>query len=1034
MEQPDATVDVMALFNPGDLVVLRGSDVEGVVRSRPQPLGSTVYYQVRFNDREEWCREGDLSRLAGDIENPVSWMTDAPLGDPDAIARRLTFLKLTCNFSDVIYSFGSTRTLFRVHQFKPVLKVIEQEEGRLLLADEVGLGKTIEAGLVWSELDARIGLSRVLVVCPSGLVDKWKTEMSRRFDRDLRVIGRREFLDFADLYHERGDASAITAVSTFGQLRHDDVLEALSERPPSFDLVIVDEAHAMRNPSTKTHHLGELLAANSFGLLLLTATPVNLGSNDLWNLLRLLRPDEFDDRELFGLQLQPNVHINRAVQVLRGTKPPDVARALDELRKVESGRLGTGFLENPVYRRIVGKLEEATSLSAREVVALSSDLQGLNTLNSVYVRTRRRELKDETTVRRAKRLDVHLTHLESEIYASTVELVAKLQQRRSGSPPGLAVVMPARQASSCLPVMRDYIKDLAIKSEVETGAREGLEEDPGRFGDTTYGAVEFESSLLDETDQIEALCAQLGDVDSKYDAFRTALESFFTEGNSKILAFSFFRRTLRYLAGRLTEDGIRCKVMDGSVKPADRSVIIDNFRNDDVQVLLCSQIGSEGLDFEFCSVVINYDLPWNPMQVEQRIGRIDRFGQKSAVVHVVNFNLPGTIDTDVFLRLYDRIRVFEESIGELEPIIGPTFHELNRELAKSTLTKDEQMALVDRLALAIEAERQSLEEFEEDRRRLVGVDDFIEGQIEDARNSNRYLTPVELRRYLEGFFKSECPGTTIMGSPGHEAIVGSPALGAILRRHMDRPPDPAVLSLIGHCEVGNSILASFNQSESLLHDREFIHNRHPLVRGVTAGYQDANRALPRAGLVELDARVLNKREWIFYIFRFETTGFGASRILFPVAVDRSDPSVVDRTVGEAVLAELATDSPRTIPEVDLPALYEAEVVAAFRATMTVVEEEIERLATDLKERADAYVSARVASLEVSRDAKEAQLWALVEAPNVDERIARMRRAQINNLRASVDARIAEFEARREVAVSFVPLMGGLVVSPVGRKR
>ena len=474
--------------------------------------------------------------------------------------------------------------------------------------------------------------------------------------------------------------------------------------------------------------------------------------------------------------------------------------------------------------------------------------------------------------------------------------------------------------------------------------------------------------------------------------------------------------------------------MDGSVKPADRSVIIDNFRNDDVQVLLCSQIGSEGLDFEFCSVVINYDLPWNPMQVEQRIGRIDRFGQKSPVVHVVNFNLPGTIDTDVFLRLYDRIRVFEESIGELEPIIGPTFHELNRELAKSTLTKDEQMALVDRLALAIEAERQTLEEFEEDRRSLVGVDDFIEGQIEDARNSNRYLTPVELRRYLEGFFKSECPGTTIMGSPGHEAIVGSPALAAILRRHMDHPPDPAVLSLIGDCEVGNSVLASFNQSESLLHDREFIHNRHPLVRGVTAGYPNASRALPRAGLVELDARVLNKREWIFYVFRFETTGFGASRILFPVAVDRSDPSVVDRTVGEAVLAELATDSPRTIPEVDLPVLYETEVVAAFHATMTVVEEEIERLATDLKERADAYVSARVASLEVSRDAKEAQLWALVEAPNVDERIARMRRAQINNLRASVDARIAEFEARREVAVSFVPLMGGLVVSPVGRKR
>src|SRR5690606_6445863 len=138
-------------------------------------------------------------------------------------------------------------------------------------------------------------------------------------------------------------------------------------------------------------------------------------------------------------------------------------------------------------------------------------------------------------------------------------------------------------------------------------------------------------------------------------------------GLRQVMVFSFFRRTLRYLYSRLTEEsGYRVRIMDGSVKMEDRARLMEQFREGQFDILLLSEVGSEGLDFEFCGALFNYDLPWNPMRVEQRIGRLDRIGQRHERIYIFNFHVPGTIETDIFQRLYDRIRVFEESIGELE--------------------------------------------------------------------------------------------------------------------------------------------------------------------------------------------------------------------------------------------------------------------------------------------------------------------------------------------------------------------------------
>ena len=360
--------DMPQSFERGDRVLDPADRSKtAIIVDGPQTINGNRWWEVHSSNGEEMLyREDQLAKSAVDRSSPVSWLTDRPLGDPHRFARFLTHLRLSSGLTDVFYSFSSTRTLFRPHQFKPVLKALESSVPRLLLADEVGLGKTIEAGLVWAELDARQPTRRVLIVTPTSLRNKWQVEMYRRFDRELMQIDRRGFLQFVDQYYERGDSSRLLAISSFGQLRNDDVLEALSNRPPTFDLVIIDEAHAMRNANTRTHQLGELLAQNSAAMLLLSATPVNLGSNDLFNLLRLLRPDEFTAPELFEVLLEPNEHVNRAARILRHEFPPNTSEVAKELRRVETTRMARRYTSDALYKDVIERLRNVDTLAHEE--------------------------------------------------------------------------------------------------------------------------------------------------------------------------------------------------------------------------------------------------------------------------------------------------------------------------------------------------------------------------------------------------------------------------------------------------------------------------------------------------------------------------------------------------------------------------------------------------------------------------------------------------------------------------------------------
>lgn len=971
--------------------------------------------------------ESELRRKEVDRTNPAAWLVERPLSEPSAFARSVTHFKLTSSLTDLIYSFSAARTLFRPHQFKPVLKVVESPVHRLLLADEVGLGKTIEAGLIWTELDARSPLRRVLMVTPPGLVEKWQLEMRRRFDREVRALSAQDLLDFIDLYAERGDSSRLTAVIGYPQLRNARVVDALTNRPATFDLAIFDEAHVLRNANTKTHQAAKLVAQNTESVIFLSATPVNLGSDDLFNLLHLLRPDEFNRKEGFAAQLAPNANVNRALRLLTASFPPNVEAVADALKGVEQTSHAAAYRGNPLYSSVLNRLQG--ELGHGDVVELQGDLARLNSLAHVYTRTRKRDLRDQTAVRRPHRIRVELTPIESELHDATLALVSELRRRATGAAPGLAAVMPARQAASCLPAMRTYVDELARKNALVLDRHEG-EEDDEADDVVDGGQLEIDDSLSGLLEWIRLLRTRLGDTDTKFDALITALAEFDAQTGARrqVLLFSFFRLTLAHLDEKLSSLGYRCAQMHGGTPMKVRSELLAKFRAGEIDILLCSEVGSEGLDFEFCDVLVNYDLPWNPMKLEQRIGRLDRFGQKNPVIHVLNFEIESTVDTEIFLRLYDRIGIFESSIGELEPIMGATVRELTRSLLSLELTTAEQRALADRLALAVMAEKRNVEEFDRNQESLVGADSYVDRALDDIRDQHRYLTPPELARYVGGFLRDAAHPARLVATdqdPSIFALHGSPLLADRLRRHGAGMLTPDFGELITTLETGGPVMVTFDSERAYGSTSVFLAHTHPLVRSITRYYSEPENALSPGGYISLPAPSDRVRgRWVFYVFMLAASGMLPQRSLMAVAV-HADSKQVDVDVGAQVLSYLSGPDVSQMRQDEVPMVDRDVVVSCYERVLADVAARREEMRDRLVERNEALVASRTASLQRELEVRRASLHEMASRPGLDERIRRMRTSQIRNLEMTIHAKISELEEQRSVSVRFQVVLGGV---------
>ena len=530
-----------------------------------------------------------------------------------------------------------------------------------------------------------------------------------------------------------GDNEKLKAVVSLQALRAGWVLNRLEELQVNFDLVVIDESHHMKNPETNSSLLGDILSDHADALVMMSATPLHLGREDLFNQLRILAPNDFPDFAFFRDLVEPNQHINAALRTLQ--RPQEAAHFL---RLIEDTTQRQRFLDNPNYGECLSALESSDNLTTVEAVRIQRQLTELNTLSYIFTRTRRRDVSTDVHFpqRQAVVLDVDFTKEERELYDAVTDwVISRYQHSTIGL--SFAKIMPQRQVSSCIPAMKGYLDHL-----LRTGKIQAPREDDGDHIDESAdgGDDSLDRSELVAVKQLLAAAERVGGRDMKFEKFIGALRDTLAQNpNAKVVVFSFFKRTLEYLQRQLFRAGISNALIHGTVPVRDRQRRVRKFWDDpSLTVLLSSEVGGEGLDLQIGNVLFNYDLPWNPMKIEQRIGRLDRYGQKNDKILIYNFSMKGTIDDIILDRLYGRINLFERYIGDLEAILGNRINELVREMFDPLLTDAEREARADKAGENLLREQQELERFEQDSERFLGQDEFFTREISRIRDTRRF--------------------------------------------------------------------------------------------------------------------------------------------------------------------------------------------------------------------------------------------------------------------------------------------------------
>lgn len=973
-------------FVAESLVLLNNSHEEGLVRRLHFDFGAWQY-SVRVGNRTLQLTERDLSAPTL-VDDPYEWIRDIP-ADARRLTATLTRAKLSQRLNDTLYSFRATRTLFRAYQFKPVMRLLEAERPRLLIADEVGLGKTIEAGLVWTELDARQQAHRVLVVCPSALVQKWQYEMEDRFGYELVNADNIVLSDFLDRLEDDRLPNRLRMVCSLERLRVWSGLERAAELSPRFDLVIVDEAHALRNRGTRSFELAQHLSLWADAMVFLSATPLNLGNDDLYNLLEVLAPGEFSNRDDLEERLQPNRVLNQISSSLLDPSIP-ASRRLAMLDELNGMSFGPAVMNRPEFREVRETISR-DRLTPSEVASTKRLIASMHALSTVITRTRKVEVMEDRVIRSPELINVEWTDDEHALYEA-IEGWQRSRARQLQLPAGFALQMPLRLASSCLPAARDRVLTLATSEQMTRASDEGL------WDENEYDDLDdFEDlDLFDgspTTAVIEA-ARRLESADTKFDQFLSHLLPIVAQGK-RVLVFTFSRPVVAYLQRRLT-DHVRVEVLHGGVQKDLRGPLLRRFRNHDFDVLVASRVASEGLDFEFCSAVVNYDLPWNPMEVEQRIGRIDRFGQTEQKVFVFNFHTPGTIETDIVFRVLDRIGVFNDSIGELDPILRPLLPGLKSTMFDFNLTEAERNRRLAEIEAAIENGKHDLDQMESASGYLASADSAeIAGLERGLEASGRYIGTNELVMLLEDWV-SLVPGASVRrGSDGHTVEVkGTAELERYLGEVKGKGERSAaeIDGLMRKLRDEQPILLCLDQEIARVRGLDLLSSTHPLVRAALRVRPDTEARYGAAAITVSVESGAPAGRYLLLTAVSDWKGLRPSTELWTsaVAIDDGDDRYSDQ-VASGFLAAVAAGTVEQQPMSDTGDVEHALLLADRTLTRRRDSEEQRR-----REDNEATVELRRTSLVQSHERKVRQVESAIATlqSSGNERMVPLQRSQI----------------------------------------
>ena len=586
-------------FAPGDPV--RSGKGRKATITGEEPGGRGLRrYVLRYEDgTEDELPESEVQAPPPETDL-VSTLREGRVADARAFLLRRQALTLDEERrNDALGALLASRVMVKPHQVGVVQRVLSARRPRFVLADEVGLGKTIEAGMIFSALRLSGLAARVLVITPSHLTVQWLAELFHKFQQLFTLVdGER----LARSRQEEPDTSPwerFPRVVTSLELLARSPEEVREAAAAGWDLVIVDEAHHLRGE--KAFAAIEALAARTWGLLLLTATPMQLDPDEYRALLTLLDPVTAPDAKAFGARIERQETLSRTVRALLEGDDAEATTAIAALR--------VRFPDD----RELGTLADREQLLAHLAETYS--------LSEALIRNRRARVGGFS----ARRLHRHVVEPpEAELLARDAVLGAV----RSGSIRGAALAGLLRRLDS--------------SQAAFTQAASGLLPSP------------------------PVLPAR----DAKYQALRALLDDIWEdEPEAKVLLFTEALATLESLRGLLSADGIEALGYHGDLPLVDRDRQVARFRDrDGPRVLVSTEVGGEGRNFQFAHHLVNYDLPWSPATMEQRIGRLDRIGQTQPVdIHV--FDVRGTLASDVLSLLADAVGVFGETVGGLDAVL-----------------------------------------------------------------------------------------------------------------------------------------------------------------------------------------------------------------------------------------------------------------------------------------------------------------------------------------------------------------------------
>jgi len=737
----------------------------GVFTGGTKNPGGRLYAQIELAGGSKTWVQAELLEPITEAPDALGDYAAGRFSDPGDLGQLLTHVRLTGDLADLIYSMEATNTDFHAFQFKPVIKILNSPSRGLLIADEVGLGKTIEAGLVWTELEARYDVQRLLVVCPKSLQEKWRLELRNKFGARAQAVNAEELLTALKDAEAHGGDFAL--VATLPGVRAPKDWEDPAETPkssraklarfindhgggePIFDMVVFDEAHHLRNPSTAQHQTARLMTEAADYKLMLSATPINLKSEDLRSILRLIEPELFDRAWIFEELQRENEPIVAARELALNSKATlaDVADALDAI--VPGELLKTDRRLEILKGQL--RADRKTDTPARRV-EIASRLEEMSMLGGVVNRTRRRDVVEIQVQRRAKMRLWQMTAEEQDFYDAASDVIRNYAWENDLSE-GFLLANSQRMLASCLPA--------AYRRWASANFDLGLEgEDQELLPDAKPPGPLVAALATCCTDP--GGYARLKALDAKYQLLRQALEDTWeNDGDEKLIVFSSYRGTLDYLEERFKEDLVPAMKMHGGVS-TDRMSLLRGFQEAQGRsVLLTSEVGGEGLDLQFCRILINYDLPWNPMRVEQRVGRIDRIGQRSPSVEVFNLICQGTIEARIYELLYDRLKLIERTLGGFEPILGEIVAGLEDRLLDPRLKPHEIDEQIERAATAAENRKRIEDQLEEEAAGLIAHGDMILQRIKHAHEQQRWIQAHELYGYVRSGLEAAFPGSTL---------------------------------------------------------------------------------------------------------------------------------------------------------------------------------------------------------------------------------------------------------------------------------